>query len=146
MAWITAEDVKHYSQIKYNMLGFNSDAEYESWILNLLLPRCESIIEDHCGQKFDDETVSETVKTVCALLASKILQFMVMNAAGPTVRIDDWQVQTASSEVFSPDLKKLLGPYIKVRRHLKSTRYKSGDMAERWNEPPQNDPTATFER
>ncbi|MEM3596070.1 MAG: hypothetical protein QXL25_05720 [Candidatus Bathyarchaeia archaeon] len=135
MAWITAEDVKNYSQIRYNMVGFNSDAEYESWISNVLLPRCESIIEDYCGQKFDDGAVGETVKTVCALLASKTLQFMVMNAAGPAVRIDDWHVQTASSEVFSPDLKKLLGPYVRIRRHMKSTGYKIVDMAERWNEP-----------
>jgi hypothetical protein len=136
LAWITAEDVKHYSQVRFNMVGFTSDIDYESWITNTLLPRCESIIEDYCGQKFDSETLSETVKTACALLASKTLQFMVMNATGPTVRVDDWKIQTASLEVFSPDLKKLLGPYVKVRRHLKSTGYKSGDMAERWNEPP----------
>ncbi|MGQ9543689.1 MAG: hypothetical protein ACUVTM_06375 [Candidatus Bathyarchaeia archaeon] len=134
MVWITASDVKQYSQVKFNMVGFTSDAEYTSWINNILLPRCESIIEDYCGQHFDDESVSETVKTVCVMLASKTLQFIIMNAAGPIIRIEDWKVQTATLEVFSDDLKRLLGPYVRLRRYVKSTEYKTQDLIDELDE------------
>jgi len=134
LTWITASDVKQCSQVKYNMVGFTLDADYETWINGTLLPRCESIIEDYCGQEFSDVTVSESVKTVCAMLAARTLQFMIMNATGPIVRIDDWQVKSASLEVFSEDLKDLLGSHVKLRRRVKSTEYQTNDIKDTWDE------------
>ena len=116
------------------MVGFTSDADYEAWIVGTLLPRCESIVEDYCGQDFTDSTVSQTVKYVCAMLAAKIIQHIIMNATAPIVKISDYQVQVASLTVFSQDLKDLLGSNVKPRHYTRSTDYRTDDIKEEWEE------------
>jgi hypothetical protein len=72
------------------MVGFTSDPDYETRIAGTILPRCESIIEDYCSQDFADATVSQTVKYVCAMLAAKIIQHIIMNATAPIIKISDY--------------------------------------------------------
>ncbi|MBS7623831.1 hypothetical protein KEJ39_09230 [Candidatus Bathyarchaeota archaeon] len=62
-----------------------------------MLPRCESVIEDYRGQDFPDATVSDTVKYVCAMLAAKIIQYIIMNATAPIVKIGDHHVEVQDS-------------------------------------------------
>ncbi|MEM3017954.1 MAG: hypothetical protein QXO25_03640, partial [Candidatus Bathyarchaeia archaeon] len=100
MTWISADEVKKYSQITYDQLGFASDDAFTTWITATLLPRCEDIIEDYMRTTYTDETVGGTVKTVCALLAAKTLQFMLMNKIGLLVRVDDWNVKAATLKLF----------------------------------------------
>ena len=110
------------------MLGFSSDADYDAWIAGTLLPHCEAIIEDYCGQPFSDASVSGGLKTVCAMLASRTLQYMIVNAHGPIISVADLQVRSVSREVFSQDLKNLLGPHVKSGHDLRSIGYPKDDV------------------
>jgi hypothetical protein len=120
--------------VKYNLLGFSSDVDYDAWIAGTLLPHCEAIIEDYCGQPFSDASVSGGLKTVCVMLASRTLQHMIVNAHGPITSVADLQVRSARRGVFSQDLKNLLGPHVKSRHNLRSPEYQKDDVKDAWNE------------
>lgn len=120
--------------MRHNLLGFSSDADYDAWIAGTLLPHCVAIIEDYCGQPFSDASVSEGLKTVCVMLASRTLQHMIVNAHGPITSVADLQVRSASRRVFSQDLKNLLGPHVRPRDNLRSTGYQKDDVKDAWNE------------
>ena len=108
--------------------------EYDAWISETLLPHCESLIEDYCGQTFNDTSVSEGPKTVCVILASRILQHMILNAHGPITIVADLHMRSASQGVFSQDLKNLLGPHVMPRHALTSTEHQEDFVKDGWKE------------
>lgn len=53
MAYCSVSDVKKYSQVTFDQLGFTSDAEFEAFISNTLIPRAEEVINQFCGRDFN---------------------------------------------------------------------------------------------
>ena len=54
MAYCTADDVKKYSQITYNQLGFTDDTTFQAYLTNTLIPRAQKLMDEYCGRDFTE--------------------------------------------------------------------------------------------
>jgi hypothetical protein len=112
MAYCTADDVKKYSQVTFDQLGFSNDDEFTTWLTDVLIPRAEAMIQGYCNQSFT--TVPADVTDVCARLCANALQVMILNRSGPLVRVGDYRIEWADRTVFTDDLRRLLARYVKA--------------------------------
>jgi len=53
MSYCGTYDVKWFTRITYDQLGFASDAEYGNWILGTLIPKAKDLIDSYVGHDFE---------------------------------------------------------------------------------------------
>ena len=74
--------------------------------------QCEDLIKSYCNNQFTDE-VPLAVSNVCLRLVSNMITFVIQRRDSPLIKVNDWTIQTVSSEIFEDSLKEDLKPYVK---------------------------------
>ena len=90
----------------------------EKWIL-----QSEGLIISYCNYDFSDlEELPSAVVNVCLRLTANMVALAQARKDTPVIQVNEWNVQTVSSNIFSNDLKRDLAPFVHERKSYKSDR------------------------
>ncbi len=73
--------------------------------------QCEDLIKQYTNNTFPDE-IPKSVQNVCLRLTENMIKFIIQSRDSPIIKVNDWQIRTVSSEIFTDDLKKDLAPFV----------------------------------
>ena len=80
-------------------------------IVESIISQCEDLIKQYTNNQFKKD-VPKAVENVCLRLVSNMITFMIQRRDSPIIKVNDWNIQTVSSNIFTSDLKEDLEPYI----------------------------------
>ena len=78
------------------------------WIL-----QCQDIINTYTNRNYTSATVPPAVQNVLLRLVSNMCTLAIQRRDSPIIKVNDWNIQTISSDIFSDDLKDDLKPFVK---------------------------------
>ena len=112
--WITVDQIISFQGLKPKNLNLDKD-DYtgldgivSDWIL-----QCQSLIETYTNRKYTDDNVPGAVQNVLLRLVSNMATLAIQRRDSPIIKVNDWNITTLSSDIFSDDLKQDLKPFIK---------------------------------
>lgn len=73
----------------------------------------QSLIENYVHRPYTSSTVSPAVQNVLGRIVSNMATFVVQRRDTPIIKVNDWNIQTVPSKIFSDDEKEDLKPFIK---------------------------------
>ena len=91
-------------------LAKGDDGKLEEIIVKFI-SEAESMIKSYTNNDFNNE-IPPAVQNVCSRLVSNMIQLVIQRRDSPIIKVNDWQIKTVSSEVFTEDLKTDLEPFI----------------------------------
>lgn len=112
MNYTTVDFVKVMAQIKYDDLGFTSDAEYSNFIQHLIM-YASALVDNYCGQSFSDP-IPPAISYATALIVSRTLHGVLMRKINPTVHMENITIRNIMSESFAEEIKVMLEPYRRI--------------------------------
>lgn len=110
MVYVTADDVKAFSKIRREDLGYTLEADFDSFI-NTLIDYAESLINDYMNQSFTADTVPASVKYAAVQLCSNILHTILQRKISPIIQTGDYTIRLVIPEAFTRELRDLLEPH-----------------------------------
>lgn len=113
MAYTTPAEVKDFSKIKKEDLGYTSEQDYDTF-LNTLIGYAESLINDYLGQSFTADMVPASVRFVTIQLCSNILHGILQRKISPIIQTSEFTIRLAIPEAFTEELRSLLNPHKKL--------------------------------
>ena len=124
MTWIAPEDVIEFTGVKPQTFRFDKEDTgsletlLEKWIL-----QSEGLIISYCNYDFSDlEELPSAVVNVCLRLTANMVALAQARKDTPVIQVNEWNVQTVSSNIFSNDLKRDLTPFVHESKSYKSDR------------------------
>lgn len=118
---VNIQDVKRVHGVTPQDLRFEKDEEDE---LNRMLvdwiTQAEDMIKHYTNNNFK-KGVPDAVKNVCTRLVSNMISLAIQRRDTPIIKVNDWQVTTGSSNVFTDDLKEDLKPFMIDKSHVSDT-------------------------
>lgn len=123
--WIDAEEIIEFTGIKPKTFRLEKDDEnglkeiIRKWIL-----QSQGLICSYCNHNFNEEEdeVPPAVQNVCLRLTANMVALAQARKDTPVVKVNDWSIQTVSSDIFTDDLKDDLEPFLHERKSYKSDR------------------------
>ena len=110
--WISVEDIINFNGLKPKHLNLDKDDEASlTRIVGDWITQCQSLIETYTNQKYNDDTVPAAVQNVCLRLTSNMVTLAIQKRDSPIIKVNDWTIQTVSSDIFTDDLKKDLDTF-----------------------------------
>ena len=112
--WITTTNVINFQSLKPQQFGLQKtdttglDSLLSTWIL-----QCQDLINTYTHRNYTSVTVPPAVQNVLLRLVSNMVTLSIQRRDSPIIKVNDWNVQTLSSDIFSDDLKDDLAPFIK---------------------------------
>lgn len=123
MTWVTAEDVIQFTGVKPKTFRYEKDdnASLEV-LLEKWIKQSESLIANYCNYDFDKicDEIPDAVQNVCLRLTANMVALAQARKDTPVVKVNDWSIQTVSSDIFTDDLKEDLAPWVRERKSYKS--------------------------
>ena len=58
------------------------------------------------------EDTPKSVQNVCLRLVANMIGFIIQRRDSPIIKVNDWQIKTINSEIFTDDLKRDLAPFV----------------------------------
>lgn len=115
MMWISVEEVESFHGLKRQHLNFKEDPKgFEDTITEWILQSQSLIIEyTNNFHKTSSDDIPRAVKNVCLRLVSNMVTMAIIRRDTPIIKVNDWTIQTTSSDIFTDDLKDDLKPFIK---------------------------------
>lgn len=80
-------------------------------VANIIL-QCEDLIKHYTNNDFKNKPIPHAVENICLRLVSNMITFSIQRRDSPIIKVNDWKIQTISSEIFTEDLKSDLEPFI----------------------------------
>lgn len=124
MTWIAPQDIIEFTGVKPQTFRYDKDdlssleALLEKWIL-----QSEGLIMSYCNHDFSDYgEIPSAVVNVCLRLTANMVALAQARKDTPVIQVNEWNVQTVSSNVFSNDLKRDLAPFVHEAKSYKSDR------------------------
>lgn len=121
--WISAADVIQFTGVKPKTFRFEKDdTNGLSRLLEKWIRQSESLICTYCNYDFDkqEEDIPEAVQNVCLRLTANMVALAQARKDTPLIKVNDWSIQTVSSDIFTEDLKDDLTPFAHERKSYKS--------------------------
>jgi len=116
-------------------LGFDTQALMESHVATYLIPAAQGLIEEHLHRTYEDEEVPAAVKHAAMRVCAQALMKISIRKMGALIRVGDYKVELSRSDIFTPELRDELVPFVKARTpSVKATPYQTDDIKERWEE------------
>ena len=112
--WIEADKVITFQGLKPKTL--NLDKEDTTGLETMVsdwISQCQSLIETHINRTYTDDNVPAAVQNVLLRLTSNMVTLAIQRRDSPIIKVNDWNIQTISSDIFSDDLKHDLRPFVK---------------------------------
>ena len=112
--WITTTNVINFQSLKPQQFGLQkNDATGLNNLLSTWIVQCQDLINTYCHREYTSSTVPPAVQNVLLRLVSNMVTLSIQRRDSPIIKVNDWNVQTLSSDIFSDDLKDDLKPFIK---------------------------------
>lgn len=136
MPWITAAAVMAEAGTPDpTSLGFATETVMTDHITNYLIPAAQSLIEEHLKRTYTVAELPDAVKHTAMRVCAQALMKISIRKMGALIRVGDYKVELSRSDIFTPELRDELAPFIKGRTPgVKATPYKTDEMKERWEE------------
>ena len=112
--WITTTNVINFQSLKPQQFGLQkTDDTGLATLLSTWIVQCQDLINTYTHREYTSTTVPPAVQNVLLRLVSNMVTLSIQRRDSPIIKVNDWNVQTLSSDIFSDDLKQDLGPFIK---------------------------------
>ena len=138
MAWFTAADAEaEAGNPTFSSAGFPNKDAMDTYLTNTVIPAVEGLVNAHLRQEYTDVTVPSAVKHAAIRVAANALLMIAANKMGSLVRVGDWRVQLAKRDIFTPEIRLELEPFLfqtKRTPSVKATPFQTDDIKERWDE------------
>ena len=112
--WITTTNVINFQSLKPQQFGLQkTDTTGLNSLLSDWIVQCQDLINTYTHRAYTSSTVPPAVQNVLLRLVSNMVSLSIQRRDSPIIKVNDWTVQTLSSDIFSDDLKGDLAPFIK---------------------------------
>ena len=112
--WITTTNVINFQSLKPSQFGLQkTDDNGLDTLLSGWIVQCQDLINTYCHRVYTSSSVPPAVQNVLLRLVSNMVTLSIQRRDSPIIKVNDWNVQTLSSDIFSDDLKGDLAPFIK---------------------------------
>ena len=112
--WITTTNVINFQSLKPQQFGLQkTDTTSLNNLLSTWIVQCQDLINTYCHREYTSVTAPLAVQNVLLRLVSNMVTLSIQRRDSPIIKVNDWNVQTLSSDIFSDDLKDDLKPFIK---------------------------------
>ena len=112
--WITTTNVINFQSLKPQQFGLQkTDTTGLDSLLSGWISQCQDMINTYVHREYTSTTVPPAVQNVLLRLVSNMVTLSIQRRDSPIIKVNDWTVQTLSSDIFSDDLKGDLAPFIK---------------------------------
>lgn len=111
---VSVEDVIsfHGLEPKHLQLAREDTAKLNSMVEKWIL-QAEDLIIRYTNNESLKTEVPPSVENVCLRLVSNMINVAITRRDTPIIKVNDWTIQSASSRVFTQDLKDDLAPFVK---------------------------------
>lgn len=122
MSWVSADDIIEFTGVKPQTFRYEkNDTESLEELLNKWIDQSSSLICSYCNHDFDeDEEIPDAIQNICIRLTANMVALAQARKDTPVVKVNDWSIQTVSSDIFTDDLKDDLAPWVHERKSYKS--------------------------
>ena len=112
--WITVDQIINFQGLKPKNLNLDKtdDVGLEEIVSDWIL-QCQSLIETYTNRTYTDDNVPGAVQNVLIRLVSNMATLAIQRRDSPIIKVNDWNITTLSSDIFSDDLKHDLKPFVK---------------------------------
>ena len=112
--WISVEEVIAFHGLKPKNLNLEkTDDDALEDIVSDWITQCQSLIETYINRTYTDGQVPAAVRNVCLRLTSNMVTLAIQKRDNPIIKVNDWTIQTISSDIFTDDLKDDLKSFVK---------------------------------
>ena len=112
--WITTTNVINFQSLKPQQFGLQkTDTTGLQSLLSDWIVQCQDLINTYTHRQYTSTTVPPAVQNVLLRLVSNMVSLSIQRRDSPIIKVNDWTIQTLSSDIFSDDLKSDLSPFIK---------------------------------
>ena len=112
--WITTTNVINFQSLKPQQFGLQkTDTTGLNSLLSDWISQCQDMINTYCHRSYTSATCPGAVQNVLLRLVSNMVTLSIQRRDSPIIKVNDWNIQTLSSDIFSDDLKDDLKPFIK---------------------------------
>ena len=114
MMWIEANQVIQFQGLKPKTLHLDKEdsAGLETMVSDWI-SQCQSLIEEYIHRTYSDDKVPGAVQNILLRLTSNMVTLAIQRRDSPIIKVNDWNIQTIPSDIFTDDLKHDLRPFIK---------------------------------
>ena len=112
--WITTTSVINFHGLKPKQ--FNLEKTNETGLTNIItewIVQCQSLINTYTHREYTSLTVTPAVQNVLLRLVSNMCTLAIQRRDTPIIKVNDWNIQTVPSDIFTDDLKEDLKPFVK---------------------------------
>ena len=112
--WIEADQVIQFQGLKPKNLNLEKDdtTGLETMVSDWI-SQCQSLIEQYIHRTYTDDLVPGAVQNILLRLTSNMVTLAIQRRDSPIIKVNDWNIQTIPSNIFTDDLKHDLKPFIK---------------------------------
>lgn len=112
--WITTTNVINFQSLKPQQFGLQkTDNTGLTNLLTTWITQCQDLINTYTHRQYTSSTAPLAVQNVLLRLVSNMVTLSIQRRDSPIIKVNDWNVQTLSSDIFSDDLKEDLRPFVK---------------------------------
>lgn len=112
--WITTTNVINFQSLKPQQFGLQkTDTTGLQTLLSDWIVQCQDLINTYTHRQYTSTTVPPAVQNVLLRLVSNMVTLAIQRRDSPIIKVNDWSVQTISSDIFSDDLKNDLSLFVK---------------------------------
>ena len=112
--WITTTNIIQFQGLKPKQLALEKtdDSGLETILTEWIL-ECQSLIETYTHRTYTTDNVPGAVRNVLLRLVSNMVTLAIQRRDSPIIKVNDWNITTISSDIFTDDLKNDLHPFVK---------------------------------
>lgn len=115
--WISVDQVISFHGLKPQHLNIkkddtDADEKLEAILTDWIL-QSQDLINVYTNRQYTSSTVRPAVQNVCLRLTSNMVSLAIQKRDNPIIKVNDWTIQNAPSDIFTDELKVDLKPFIK---------------------------------
>ena len=115
--WISVDQVIAFHGLKPQHLNIkkddtDADAKLEAILTDWIL-QSQDLINVYTNRQYTSSTVRPAVQNICLRLTSNMVSLAIQKRDNPIIKVNDWTIQNAPSDIFTDELKVDLKPFIK---------------------------------
>ena len=112
--WITTTNIINFQSLKPQQFGLQkTDTNGLNSLLSSWIVQCQDLINTYTHRQYTSVTVPPAVQNVLLRLVSNMVTLSIQRRDSPIIKVNDWNIQTLSSDIFTDDLKEDLSLYVK---------------------------------
>ena len=112
--WITTNSVIQFHGLKPK--NFNLEKTDTTGLANIIsewIIQGQSLINTYTHREYTSLTITPAIQNVLLRLVSNMCTLAIQRRDTPIIKVNDWNIQTVPSDIFTDDLKEDLRPFVK---------------------------------